>query len=57
MGLMRQFMQREEEAIKKILTEEQKIIYEQIKKNRRNKLGEAKREQRKIIEERDFPRF
>jgi len=49
--------EKKDNSIKNILTEDQKKLYEQMKNERRKKIGEEMRKRREIMREQGLPRF
>lgn len=57
MQIIRELEEKKDKAIKDILTEDQKKMYEKMKNERRKKFEKEMREREKMIKEKDFPLF
>jgi len=55
--IMRELEEKKDQSIEKMLTNDQKKIYEEMKKERKRKTGEGMRQRRKIMRERNLPGF
>ena len=55
--VMNEVQEKKDKAIEKILTEDQKKLYKQMKKERPKKIEEEMRNRRKIMREQGLPRF